>query len=334
MFNRGEIMSEEERVNLYNWIESDIKNEFVFEPKFNKSIYSIPNINIHPLIKIIYDRLIEKETLEFYNNKTFLGDFISYIHKDGFIHPHKDDLISSSESIHVRFNIFIRVPPNDIGTYYGGFQVDTKEKCYVVSRSGVDMHHTDKNTTDIPRISISFGFLLPHEKVDELCKNNSYLESLSHIKIFNRGIIISEDERLQIKDFILSNNLNNEFIECMKARLIDKEGLDNSLNLEASSYIISYGEQIPKSKHSKIQFHIWIQVPKKSSYAYYSGLPINTTECSYSLWRGVDEFWTSPNQEFPLIILCFSTELSLKKIDELTSNFSIDMHINYPLCVE
>jgi hypothetical protein len=327
-------MSEEERVNLYNWIEKDIKNELTLL-QYNRYHYELHNNIVHPFIKILHDRLIKKEALEFYETKTVINDFLAYIPKDGFIHVHRDSHPNESEFVHTRFNIFIQVPPNDMTTYYANLEVDTKERSYVISRSSVDFHYTEKNISDIPRISISFGFLLPREKVDDICKDMIYIKPLSHIKIFNRGTIISEDEQLQIKNFILSNNLNNKFVESIKNRIIVKEGLDNSLNLEASSYIIPYGEHITKiKKETKIQFHIWIQVPKKSSYAYYSGLPIDTCECSYSLWRGVDEFWTTPNQEFPLIILCFSTQVSLQKIDDLTSNFEIDMYMNYPLCVE
>ena len=335
MFNRGVIMSEEERLTLYNWIENDIKDKCI-SFSFNRLVYDIDinNNEYHPLIYIIYNRLIERELLKCYNFKPLLRDFIAYIPKDGFIHKHTDNYLTEYDYVHVRFNIFIKVPPNDMGTYYNNLKVETKECSYVISRSSVDMHYTEPNQTDIPRISLSFGFLLPREKVDDLCKDMTYIRPLSHRKIFNRGIIISEEERIKIKELILLNDLNNEIIEGIKGRIIKKEGLECSL--QTSFYTIPYGEYISKLKKEKniIEFHIWIQVPKFSSYAYYSGIPINTIECSYSLWRCVDEFWTSPNQEDTLIILSFTSQISLKKIDELTSNFAIDMHMNYPLCVE
>jgi hypothetical protein len=334
MFNRGEIMSEEERITLYNWIENDMKDKFrsltnnrlAYDIHMNKDKY-------HPLLHIIYDRLIEKEGLQFYNFKVSLCDFISYIPKTGFIHKHTDDYLAEFGYVHVRFNVFIQVPPNGMNTYYSGVQVDAKEGSYVISRSSVDIHYTEINTSNIPRISISFGFLLPREKVDNICKDMPYVVPLSHRKIFNRGIIISEEERVKIKQLILLKDLNNEFMECIKERIIKKEGLQSSL--ETSYYTILNGEHIPiitKEKNT-IEFHIWIQVPKYSAYCYYSGIPINTMECSYSLWRGIDDFWTSPNQEDTLIILSFISNVSLQKIDELTSNFEIDMHMNYPLCV-
>jgi len=335
-------MSEEERIALYNWIEND--NKYEFNPISNNRMhYYLNDLDTdkntdHPLIKILYNRLIEKESLHFYGKKLFIPNFIAYIYKGGYIHKHKDVDISEIGFIHTRFNIFIQVPPNDNGTYYANLKVETKERCYVVSRSSNDVHYTEPNTSNIARISISFGFLLPKEKVDDICKDMPYIKPLSHIKLFNRGNIITEDEKLQIKNYILSNNINNEFIESIKTRIYTKENLNIQSPTLITSYIIPYGKYIEKTKaleKDTIRFDIWIQLPKNGSYAYYTGLPVKTVECSYSLCRsGVDEFWTSPNEDSRfLIILSFSTRVSLEKIDILTSNLTRDMYMNYPLAI-
>ena len=55
-----------------------------------------------------------------------------------------------------------------IDTYYDDNLVTTIEGSYVLSRSGIDSHWSEVNTSDTPRISLSFGYLVTAEKLDEL----------------------------------------------------------------------------------------------------------------------------------------------------------------------
>ena len=66
-----------------------------------------------------------------------------------------------------RFNIFLQVGECD--TYYGGYLVEAKNGHYVMCRSGADIHWTSLNM-GCSRIALSFGYLLPRWKMDELYK--------------------------------------------------------------------------------------------------------------------------------------------------------------------
>lgn len=169
MYNRGQIMTIEERDTLNKWVNDLFINNILspHDSRFSKSVRETDE-NIIPLFFEIKKRVEEKEKLSSFRYETSsLCDFITFIPKDEFIHKHTDPNEFQNNLVHIRFNVFITVPPNDT-TYYNGHVVDAVECCYVLCRSGIDEHWSDVNTSDIPRISLSFGYALPPEKIDEL----------------------------------------------------------------------------------------------------------------------------------------------------------------------
>ena len=167
MYDRGELMTEEERMSIVDWIENnDAKMETL---SLNRSQYKLYLNDKHLPIAIwkIKKRLIEKEGLHECRQDPLFQDMLACIYNGGIIHPHKDPNALDG-MIHCRFNVFLQVPKN-LDTYYGGYLVEAKNRHYVMCRSGIDLHWTNINTDDT-RISISFGYLLPEKKVNEIYK--------------------------------------------------------------------------------------------------------------------------------------------------------------------
>ena len=127
-------------------------------------------MNLEDAIKEIKKR----RKFVFLPEATFI-DFLKYYEIElsygGFIHKHIDPNDLDRGLYHVRFNIFITEPQEGFKTYYDGHIVDTTEGSYVLCRSGIDHHWSEINEDILPRISLSFGYLLPAEKIDDLCKD-------------------------------------------------------------------------------------------------------------------------------------------------------------------
>ena len=175
MYNRGSIMSSDERRELNDWATTlflnnhmDVMSNGRFEKKLLPDDGSALGGNINPLVFEIKKRIEERERLTTSKHEYYLKDFVAVVPKNGFIHKHTDPNEFEHNLFHVRFNVFISVPPNDMSTYYNGNVINAVEGCYVLCRSGIDQHWSDVNMGDIPRISLSFGYLLPAEKVDSL----------------------------------------------------------------------------------------------------------------------------------------------------------------------
>jgi hypothetical protein len=214
-------MSSGERCELNDWVTNlflnnhmDVLSNGRFEKKLlpddgnNAFVYSAPGEKVNPLVFEIKKRIEEKERLTTSKHEYYLKDFVAVVPKNGFIHKHTDPNEFEHNLFHVRFNVFISVPPNDMSTYYGGNVINAVEGCYVLCRSGIDQHWSDINMGDIPRISLSFGYLLPAEKVDALTCDASVGTYSQYYPLVSQNIA------------------------CMSLRFIDITNIMNSITLE------------------------------------------------------------------------------------------------------
>ena len=171
MYSRGQIMSYHERDKIHSWASELFKtNKMDSLPngRYEKKLIQTDE-QILPLVFEIKKRIDERENLGTFKCETFVNDFVAVIPKNGYIHKHTDPNDFQNNLFHIRFNVFITIPPNDVGTtYYNGVIINSVPCCYVLCRSGIDEHWSDMNTSDAPRISLSFGYLLPAEKIDKL----------------------------------------------------------------------------------------------------------------------------------------------------------------------
>lgn len=178
MYNRGRIISEEERTTLYTWA-SIVIDDYNKKSKrtrntgahyhmfLNNSDTSIP-----PLVWEIKRRIEEKEHMEKYQEKHYtLKDLLLIIEPGGELPKHTDE--NNKGLFRTRFNVFISVPKKGCETFYDNIRVASQECCYVLCRCGIDEHYCSVNNDTIPRISLSFGYFLPAEKLDELASDKT-----------------------------------------------------------------------------------------------------------------------------------------------------------------
>ena len=183
MYDRGEIMTSDEQNTIIafiynkNFLCSHIDGGRV-EFRFKLNTTDIP-IELWK----IKQRILDREKLRGYNSSTYLDDIIAIILPGGSIPPHIDKN-SYDGNIHVRFNVFIQIP-EDCTTYYDYIPVESKERHYVLCRSGIDRHWTNTNKDIIPRISLSYGFMLPVEKIAKL-----YILPTEHNTYFRNSIFL------------------------------------------------------------------------------------------------------------------------------------------------
>jgi hypothetical protein len=171
MYNRGSIMSDTERLQIRNWANLLISENKMKILPYGRLDYIISdnNSDVIPIVIEIRKRLEVKYDLVLFERETTINDFLAVIPTGGFIHKHCDPNIWERGLFHIRFNIFISLPTKGGNTYYDGQIIDAVEGSYVLCRSGIDMHWSDPNEDIVPRISLSFGYLLPPEKIDDLC---------------------------------------------------------------------------------------------------------------------------------------------------------------------
>jgi len=170
-------MSNEERIRIHEWATNLMANSILHDIGNGRFEYTIKkHINdpiVIPIVIEIEKRIEKKENLFSFERETKIGDFVAFISTNGFIHKHRDPNIWEKDLFHIRFNVFITLPIKGGTTYYDGHIVDAVEGSYVMCRSGVDEHWSEPTECTVPRISLSFGYVLPPEKVDDLCKDTS-----------------------------------------------------------------------------------------------------------------------------------------------------------------
>lgn len=198
MENRGQILSEEERIEILDWINDNQYLLFDIENGRNMYQFNTENTTIPDCIWNLRNRIIEKEKLHSEIQEPLLEDFISMILPKGFIHAHTDP--NHENFIHIRFNVCIQHPSDDFKVFYGGFPVDFSNGVYALSRSGIDKHCSTVNNSTLPRISISFGFLVTKEKLIKLFKP----PRLSSYRLFNN--VASEKN---LAEYIAAHLANN-----------------------------------------------------------------------------------------------------------------------------
>ena len=132
--------------------------------KWKKSLNELHNIP-----KCIYDikkRIIEKECLENAIQEPTLKDQIGYMKEGGYLHLHVDQ--NKDSLIHTRFNVYVQIPEHGGMPIYSNHKIDVKEREYTICRSGLDFHYTEKVQGSKERIILSFGYLLPYERVIDI----------------------------------------------------------------------------------------------------------------------------------------------------------------------
>ena len=82
---------------------------------------------------------------------------VTWISTQGYIHPHTDT--STHNYHHIRYNLPLILPLRGGKTYYNNKLVETKESHYIKCNTHEE-HQTTPIVGFLPRISLSFGFLI------------------------------------------------------------------------------------------------------------------------------------------------------------------------------
>jgi hypothetical protein len=181
--NRGQIMSEDERKEILDWI---YKNKSSFESIYSNRICRVivetkeekNTTEMNPDVVYPYDptmptsiwdikrRIIEKEGLSEYAKEPLLGDFILIIFAAGSLPRHIDENVENN--IHCRFNVILETPIKGGETFYNDKNIgELTSGSYILCKSGLENHFTNF-IEEGNRITISFGFLIPKERVDTM----------------------------------------------------------------------------------------------------------------------------------------------------------------------
>jgi len=162
-------MTEAERLEIIDWICSEFFSMIIISPsvidgrkpgRLRKQLSPL-DPDVPAAIWRIRQRIVEKEELRPYMKEPVMQDLISIMLPGGKIYPHVDHNIG--EYIHSRFNVFVQLPQGQASTYYGGKRIEAVEGHYTLCRSGLDTHWSDVLRSPVPRINLSFGFLIPRE---------------------------------------------------------------------------------------------------------------------------------------------------------------------------
>jgi hypothetical protein len=162
--NDEPIISLEEQEIIVNWV----RNNFIYFKinGFNRWFQQLDFFNSIPdCMWKIKERIIEKENLYNYQQEPMFRDSIGYIKHGGELHLHKDPNPEGGELFHTRFNIYVQLPIKGGFPIYDDVVHNLKERTYICCRAGIDLHKCVKVEGNRERIVLSFGFLLPYDRI-------------------------------------------------------------------------------------------------------------------------------------------------------------------------
>jgi len=163
--NDEEILTQDEQEIIVQWVKKNyLRLKKNGDQKYMKSMYEIPDIP--KIVWIIRERIVEKEKLHNAKQEPLFKDTIGCMLDGGQLHKHLDPNVE--DLIHTRFNVYVQLPKE------GGFPVydekicKLKERTYICCRAGLDLHYCEKVIGDRERIILSYGFLLPKERINNI----------------------------------------------------------------------------------------------------------------------------------------------------------------------
>lgn len=182
-------MSEEERLSILEWLETLKKKNNLRKLSNRRWDYTLymDDKTVPIAVWKIKKRLIEREGLHTYRQDPIFEDILTLLSNGSVLHPHTDPN-SLDGSMHCRFNVFLNVP-DVFDTYYGEYRIEAKNRHYVMCRSGIDLHWSSENKMD-DRVALSFGYILPMKKINELyiIPKNAIISSLKETNYINHLI--------------------------------------------------------------------------------------------------------------------------------------------------
>jgi hypothetical protein len=161
------IISLEEQMIIIDWTK---KNYYRFKKTgFNRCMIGLHLVPDFPeCVKEIKQRIELKENLKEYKQEPMIRDAIGIMFNGGKLPEHIDANQQNNNLIHIRYNIYVQIPLKGGLPVYNNQIIEIKERNYVCCRSGIDLHSCLEVEGEKERIILSFGYLVPIEKIHEI----------------------------------------------------------------------------------------------------------------------------------------------------------------------
>ena len=162
------ILSFEEQQIIVKWIDQNYKlldhngyNRYNIKLSLLKKTIHIPSC-----IYEIKKRIVEAEQLHNFEQEPLFEDSICYMINGAQLHKHTDP--NYNNLVHTRFNVYVQLPHEGGYPIYNNNLYKLKERTYICCRAGIDYHSCEKVKGDKARIILSFGFLLPLDRISKI----------------------------------------------------------------------------------------------------------------------------------------------------------------------
>lgn len=174
------IMTTEQQKEIVEWVK--INYTYFKSSGYNRYMQLLNYFDDVPkCIWEIKNRIVDKELLHEFQEEPIFKDSIGYMMDGGQLHNHVDPNPINEELYHTRFNVYVQIPNKGGMPIYNNNLYQLKEMTYICCRSGIDYHSCEKVEGERERIVLSFGFLLPFERIKNITYNySSSTEIIGH----------------------------------------------------------------------------------------------------------------------------------------------------------
>jgi hypothetical protein len=172
-----EVVTQEEQQYIINWVTKNKNNSFplfiynrlngcyfmFIEDLLKETSDNLINKNVYEILTNIKNRIESLENLKECKTSSELGNLIYIMDSGKKLHKHID--VNDIDSYHIRFNVIIQNPEQGGVPIYAEKKIKTKERCYIICRSGLDYHETTVVSGNKPKIIISYGYSIDKNKI-------------------------------------------------------------------------------------------------------------------------------------------------------------------------
>lgn len=169
--NDEPIITLKEQEEIVNWTRKNYK--YFKENGYNRYMQKLEYFEDVPeCIWNAKNKIIEIEQLHDFEQEPMFKDSIGYMCDGGQLHIHTDLNPPPNEKCeqlyHTRFNLYVQLPKKGGYPIYNNIHCTLNERTYICCRSNLDKHYCAKVEGQRERIVISFGFLLPLKRIQNI----------------------------------------------------------------------------------------------------------------------------------------------------------------------
>ena len=131
-------------------------------PLVDDSTSIISNQKMYNIFMSIKNRIVNLENLHDCKEIACCKEFVYFMKPGTKLHKHKDG--NEDGFYHIRFNVIIQNAEIGGIPIYAGKKIKTIERCYILCRSGLDVHESTMIEGNKSKICISYGFGIDKKK--------------------------------------------------------------------------------------------------------------------------------------------------------------------------